>query len=317
MSLRTKLILPFAYLLLGLLMGCTNERLINCDITGEFTFDFIANTDQVDKFPDEVSQIDLYAFDAQGLYVGSFHAEKISDGKTFRLPILLQPGVYSFVVWGGSKDSYVVGEVADTTTINDLIVGKTRFEDARLAIKNEDRVVSDRPDDLFYGILSGVKITNASAHHHISLVKNTNTLNITLKGLDGLLGKALYPDVDLYCLGTNGKLKFDNNVSEQARQIVYIPYTREIDQTDLFVQVTTLNLQTDVQARLVVKHNQIDDLLLNVDLVEQILKLPTVNTDLDLLLNDTYDIVLEFDALLGVSVTINGYVINNSDNEIH
>lgn len=317
MRLRTKLILPFAYLLFGLLMGCTNELLVECEITSEFTFDFRANTDHVDKFPDEVSQIDLYAFDARGLYVGSFHSEKIIDGKTFRVPILLKPGEYSFVAWGGNKDSYLVGEAIDATKINDLIVGQTRFEDARLVIKNEDRIVTERPDDLFYGILSDVTITSGSAHHHISLVKNTNTLNITMKGLDQFQSKALYPNVELYCLGTNGKLKFDNTVSEQARQIIYIPYSREVNGSNLLVNVTTLKLQTDIESRLVVTHGEIDEPLLNVDLVEQILKLPTVNTDMDLLLNDTYDIVIEFDAALGVSVTINGYVVNNSDNEIH
>ena len=309
MSLNIKTIKFVTLFFLGvLLLGCTKEDLSQCHNIFNLKFEYTNNADEIDKFAQDVDEVQVYVFNADGSYVDSYHGF-INGLHTFQFPIELPYGTYDFVVWGGVPNSYTISNLSS-------------YENAKLAIHPKDSIIDFALADLFHGELNNIKLTptHKDSLPNISLIKNSNILNLTIKGVDLLPNSSRNNDLEnrltISCQSKNGTHNFDNSIEPNAPLIHYTPYEQTTTSNTLRASIKTMRLLTNMKATLVVHdtHTQTD--LFNKDLIDLLLLLPTINNDSDLDKYDTHNIEITIDAHLGVSVNINGYVVEGSESEI-
>ncbi|MEG0498846.1 MAG: FimB/Mfa2 family fimbrial subunit [Alistipes sp.] len=271
------------------------------------TFGFTKNEENTDKFPSEVKALEVYAFNTEGIYAANFKIANINHGTTpFTMPISLPLGEYTFVVWGGTMNTYTI---KSNKTGKELEIGTSNFTEAQLAIKQQGTVIDYPLDDLYYGRADHVNLTQQELGTHFNLTKNTHLLNITLRGVDA-------PHTDVSCTASNGQFNFDNSLSESASMIQYKPFERKENTEELVAKFSILRLLSDSDCRLKVRNTATNEELYNENLVKQILKLPNINSDDDLDRHGNYNIVISINPYVGVTVSINGYIVTESGHDI-
>ncbi|MDR2040000.1 MAG: FimB/Mfa2 family fimbrial subunit [Bacteroidales bacterium] len=296
------------------LPGCIKEDLADCpvdqDISHYLTFEYTKNTDFVDKFADAVATLDVFVFDSDGILTGILSEEgtPLKNGN-YRMILDLPDGTYTFIIWGGSRKSYQISQATDHYR---SMIGSARLDQLRLALNNN--CTFENTDDLFHGIAQNVFIhSEQSSHTHISLTKNTNIINAKVYGISNLANAG--NSMDVICSAANGELNFDNSISNPESLIQYIPVQTET-KGELKVGFKTLRLLTGMKSAFTIRNTNSNEEIFNHSLIELIKLLPDIHTDEDLDRNDVYDVEIYFDTNLSASVTINGYLVISSDQEI-
>lgn len=294
-----------------LLFGCIKEDLVSCSYTHYLTFEYTKNIEHIDKFPTSVNKLDVYVFDSNGKFVKHLtdQGEPLASG-AYKMPVDLPSGEYTFVVWGGLQNCFTVFNGQEPESISDL--GSSFFENLKLGLTNKTTIV-----DLFHGMARRVVLGSTSTTTHISLTKNTKTIYVTIKGLQNLYSNPDdYDSIELICDIANGELTFDNSISKPDELIQYIPISRIAEGEDLKFTIKTLRLLTNMQSMLSIKNTATAAAISSRSLVDLLLLLPNISSDEDFDINDEYDIVISIDANLGVSITVNGYLVVSSDLEV-
>lgn len=282
------------------LWACTKENLSDCGrLNIQFRYD--KNTEGIDKFPSEIDKINLYVFDANGIFIGEYTDEGSHLDANYKMFLPLKPGIYHIIVWGNLRDDFEV---------KPLQVGVSTFEDAKLRIKREtDDNISKTIEPLFHGALYQLNVNPLGNQTHIvSMIKNTNTIRVKFLNFPPEENPSTEkPSYTCRITDTNGTYKFDNSLANN-HLLQYIP--RIYSQDTLTYEFTTVRLFQESPARIIVEKRIggiVVEEVINQSLIGILLKHPYIQTQDDLDIQDMYNLEVKFGT--SIIISVNDWVI--------
>jgi hypothetical protein len=292
---------------IGLLtQGCVADDLSVCGIS--MYFKYTRNIDGIDKFSSSINKINLYVFDADGLFIEEYSEERDSLPPSFSIFLNLTPGVYDFIAWGNLGDDYEYPVFEK---------GVTRLSEVQLSLRRDpENTVNNLPAPLYHGGIYRREIIatelQVSQTLSIDMIKDTKEIKVTASGL-AMQDPTKASDLEYGCAITsiNGDYRFDNSITGDAR-LQYIPQETVGTEHQLISDFVIMRELSDrsTASRLIVNRNSADDggpaeELINVDLVPILLALAQ-EQDLDLV--DRFNIELFFDFTHAtVSINLPGW----------
>lgn len=305
------------------MQSCIKEDTSGCHFGVNVTYVYVKNPSGTNKFDSQVNKIILYIFDKDNLYVGNVTEQggQLTNDYVQSVP-LPQEGVYNFVAWGagpGYGDYEIVQKTANGCDKN-FIVGVTRLSDMRMrVVEGKKGVIDTEINNLFFGSLHKVHVKSGSAYMpiKIDLMKNTNTINLSMTGF-GLAKTSLAASIkyDVTISTTGGVYNFDNTVDKpSSSQYLYRHYKFQVDGETLTHTLKTLQLLTWRKMMLSITETETGQVVLSpTDVVAMIMKNPAYGTQDDLDREDTYRITITKD--IEVTIDINGWKIIDTGIEI-
>lgn len=312
-------------LLAGLcfIQGCIKEDSSGCNLGVKIRYVYFKNPSGTNRFGAEVNKIILYIFDKDNLYVGNViePGPQLTNDYVQSVP-LPKEGVYSFVAWGGgsgSGDYEIVQKTANGFDKN-LIVGVTKLSDIRMrVVEDKNGVIDTEINSLFFGSLHQVDVKMGSVYMpiEIDLMKNTNTINLSMTGfMPAQTTFAASNNYDVIITTMGGVYNFDNTVDKlSSSSYVYRHYKFQVDAETLTHTLKTLQLLTWREMFLSVTETETGSIVLApTNVVAMIMSNPAYKTQDELDREDTFNIVFTKDT--GITININGWEIIDTDIEI-
>ena len=326
---------------LVLLTGCLKENEDGCP-TGnlELPFTYTINTDSKDHLKEQIGLINLYIFDdATGLLVKIVQVfqEQLIRG-VFRTE--LPAGQYSFVAWSiGGRDmtegGYMPVEMTDEASdnyITTVTIGQTTIDKFRVRMRTTDSGLGYKiPEtknltDLFHASAKGVVVTGEEQTIAFDFTKNTNILKVRIEGMEYLLSRVTSP-VTVYAMGTDDRYDVNNKALTSASVRYEQPHIFNADnsvETNIKVLKLDKVLHTTNPIMLHLTRNDSGgEFMTPIDVLASILALVDENGNLiyrtqeDLDRHGSYEFLIKIDYNLKVTVTINGFEIEDTTGEIN
>ncbi len=185
------------------------------------------NMKYADAFAHEVSTITLYLLDSDGTVVwhntesGAALAEE-----GYAMDVDIAPGTYSLLAWGGTSDygSFTFGSSASKTELTCTL--NRQYDD------NGNAYVDTDLDGLYHGYVSDVTFSDypGSYTYSVPLVKNTNSIKVTLQQMSGDM-----PDASKFTFSitdSNGRMDWDNSLLPDEN-ITYYAWHVEKGEADM------------------------------------------------------------------------------------
>ena len=317
-----------------LLSGCTKEDESDCVGNMNLTFRFTRNGQ--DNFGPQVPSLSVFVFDEAGIYLGRWDEwdnGKFSADYIMSLPLL--PGKYSFVAWGGLKaPGYYLCSTGQTqSNATDPVIGRTHIDDMLLRLSgNHSNEVTFIPTTQFHGeSLSQTVIAGQANEITINLTKNSKEIRVTVLGLSESLERmAVRDDEDPFSLinmrltAPNGGYDFHNRIEYNSTIMTYVEQNRHIGtDNSLISSFHTLQLklkdknQNNIPYEFTIWNRQFGSAFHTADLLhDYINKVSAYDTQSEIDEEDFFDVVIDLGANLGVSVTVNGWKIDTSNNTL-
>ncbi len=305
--------------ILTFISSCIRDGVEECQLedrslTVSFTYD--RNTRAFITFNmDEVKKAVLYIYDDKDDYVTEWSLENPVFNKEYDTGLILDPGQYSMVVWFNPDAPYQV----ITESLGQ--VGKTcRSESQLMLIVPDDGCIRDILPPLLHGSIFNAGIEKGTGNAFaIPMSLNNNIINLTVNGLP--VNDDIY---EFTVSDNNGHYTFDNDFVDcdhfnYVATMKFPVSTKAATNNILNASLTVLKLAGDRSARITLENQTTGQQLYPVydgqtdDLIDLILK---VNPENDFKQTNIYNITLDFNADLTVSITINGWRLKESGNEI-
>ena len=264
---------------------------------------------------DEVHSAHIYFFDEKGVYVASWVLRDPDLSKTYDFELETLPGKYEFVVWFNQQDPYYT-----LPTYENFTAGQTRKQEAQLGLSlPSDKFVRTTIPHLLHGKLAGAVITGSGEHHFtIPVSQYSNTVKLTVKGLPANTETYGFSITD-----NNGVYDYDcSHVSCETFQYTTTCASRPVrsmtNELEAFLNILRLGYDRSPKLRVFSETTgreiypaatgQPDDL---VDLIR---KHYPAGIDFDL--RHYYEITLEYDTDLNITVDIDVWGETKDDYEI-
>lgn len=302
------------FLLVALLCGCDvlHDDLSRCDLFLKFRYDY--NLSYEDWFTRQVDEVQVFIFDKEGNYI-----QKLTESgpalaaPNYRMQIPYEMKEYMMVVWAGrTEEDYHVPELAIGDPIEKLIL---QYEPKNnLSAHKIAPLWHSGPHKMTFPEEEGTLQT-------VSLVRNTNDVNISISSTSGTLPVTNF---DITLKGANGGYDHKNNFLEEIPEITYIPSGSDATQQSPTAQLYTMRLIEGSPTLLSVTEKSSGKKIQiggnnEIDLTEWLLKEKPVGMNPQEYLDRRYiwDIALSYDAqtYMAVSIIINGwtYWFHNTD----
>lgn len=319
----------FTWVLAPLIVGCVNEDLSDCpDGVYSVAFEYVNHTDaqHADRFSMDVQRIDLYVFDAAGIFVKCITREGTPFPGDFHLEPELAGGDYTLVAWGNLSD--------EVTIQPGFISGQTRLEEALLVLNTaEDKSISKKMRPVFHAIREVNVDDSTDKTDILSFTKNENQLGLTVKWFE----KSGIPCIHRCAEGVRVRVvapkgatyKFDNSVVASGNEIIYYPY--EGAYNDVWNEwegsFSLMRLVEGEKLPLIVERQMPDGTLKELyrtDLIELVRRHPYTRSQVDLDREDMYDIEISLvddldgdtDTFMQAAITVEGWKIILQDTGI-
>lgn len=306
-----------------MMQSCIKEDTSDCNVGVDVTYAYTKNPSGTNQFGSAVNKIVLYIFDKDNLYVGNIVVQGSPLTNDYVQNVSLpEAGVYTFVAWcagSGSGDYEIVQKTAGGFDKN-FIVGTTKLSDMRMrVVEAKHGTIDTEINDLFFGSQHKVEVSAGSAYTpvKIDLIKNTNTINLSMSGFapeqTARTASANY-EVTISTMG--GVYNFDNTVDKSSSsEYTYKQYRFQADGETLTHSLKTLRLLTWREMMLSITETKSGDVILApTNTVAMIMQNPSYTTQDDLDREDTYNIFIKKDV--DVTITVNGWEIIDTDIEI-
>ena len=208
----------------------------DCSVKYRVKFVYDMNLKWANAFPSEVKSVNLYAFDAEGVFYKEFKAsgEALADPDFF-IELDIPAGDYQLVAWCGLVNQGAREESFDVTQ---PVVGVTRLDDFICSLNttatraDEEGPVSDsRLYFLYHGNMS-VNLPDTqdgeTYYYTMPLVKDTNHIRIILQELAST--EDMVPsDYDITIESANGLMAYNNDLLPSP-VITYKPWSQVQDE---------------------------------------------------------------------------------------
>lgn len=309
---RISFSLLIAFILL--LQGCIKEDLSTCKSELLLSFRYTLNDQYTNLFGLEMSKVTVYVFDNKGRYVGRFSEQGNQLTNEYVMHIPLPEGTYSVVAYGGEFGTYSAGELdRQLHTLNETLrKGVTDINDFRAELKNmkgsEDYLYPiGTPDDLYAGLTTHAASTMSNkVVIPVELIKDTKKIKVKISGTDYLSGA---PEV--YITALNGRYLFDNNIDSNHGTFKYTPIHSVQPPNRLEVDLRMMRLVLGQTPRLMIRNSATSEVIYNENMIDQILLTRKYTSQEDLDREDEFLFEIVIDSNIEISVSINGWKINN------
>lgn len=224
--------------LLLFLTGCNSVYDYEGDCSANYRLQFVDDVklNFSDAFNQEVNSITVFAFDEDSTLVWRTQESGSAlhpVGDTYSMDIsTLPPGTYHLVAWGGLEGN-------TSFSIPEVTLGVSKLEDLTCTlnrISGNDGVDLVNTDlaPLFHGMVD-VTIPQESKEGTytttMTLLKNTNKVNIVLQQLNG---ESLYADdYEFIIEAGNGHLNHDNTLLNDEARFIYTPWNEQSGTADV------------------------------------------------------------------------------------
>lgn len=310
-----------AVILFGILISC-NLRLDLPPCPIYVGFDYNYNMAFKNLFDKQVKQVNLYVFDEEGKFVGTYTEQREEVlPEDFRMKLDLLPGKYKFLVWGGLDNFY--GHIA-------LTPGVSTLKDMMLMVnQNRSTIINKELSPLFYGFLDDVEVVGDYQKEVIvPLMKNTNIIRLVMKGVGPNAPEIDVNDYTFQLFSANGKYDYQNNFLPDE-ELSFEPYhTENHPQVGAIIELNTLRLfEKGLNYRLLIKEkNNPNNVLLDVNIIDylastNIQMYKTMATQEYLDRQDVFSIIFFFNqpvtaqAFLMVDVMMNEWFVRQQEIE--
>jgi hypothetical protein len=249
----------------------------------------------------DISGARVWAFDAEGKMVSFVPAEQNADGR-YEAWMNLPSGIYNFVAWTGNGTVY---KVADTSGVMDEMV--LYFD------HSYDAAITETIPDLLYGNVNG-RVVKTAVNNEIVLEMDPDTynINVTAKGLDR---DSDIWEVSIYKKGTH--FLFDHNLFLDDGVFRHLRSGVLTDDGRFDASIRIVAPGADGDPQLILRNATTGEMRYDRSLVETIIDAYAANRQtVDFEHTYTYDIVLTFDASLGITVSVNGWEYNTEPTDL-
>lgn len=207
----------------------------DCEVVHKIRFVYNLNLKWADAFPSEVNSVNLYVFDANGVFVKTFlgRGEALSQ-PDYYMVLDLPAGDYKLVAWCGLDDenaeekSFMEPQpVAGVTTIEELTCRLNT--QSNLAGDDAETMYSSKQLHFLYHGYMDISITDNQDGkediHTMHLTKDTNHIRIILQELSN--DEGLNPDdYSISIEAANGYMGYNNELLGNSI-VKYIPWNQE------------------------------------------------------------------------------------------
>lgn len=301
-------------ILASMVSSCIRDDLSDCPPKlHSFQVVFTYDTPQGERSfdPAELKVAYLYIFDKNGDYIKTIPFQNPELYRNYPLNIELPPDKYEFIVWFNQSEIFDVASYNSNEKISNPL---NHLDILRLDIPVEGYITSAIPL-ILYGNIENVPISgDISQIVAIPLEQNTNTINVTVKGLPKT-GHTYFNTIT----DRNGNETFLNKPAPGKDFSYVAPMSLKGEIPDLFSSLRVLKLYKENRPRLVLwDETEKRDLYpgnsgLPNDLIKLILdKYPNV----DFKTTHTFDIILIYDTDMNVKVDIQYWSDHDTDYEI-
>lgn len=202
----------------------------DCEVTYNIRFVYDMNLKWANAFPSEVTSINLYAFNEEGIFVKEFtdSGEALSD-PTYSMQLNLEPGDYTLIGWFGLNNGF--NEV-ESFKVTPPQPGVTTLDDLKCSLITKfDSHFSNYQDTmlnfLYHGQLE-VSLPDSEDgtdyYYTMYLTKDTNHIRIILQQLSA--NNMSPEDYDFKIEAIDGELAYDNSILGNE-SITYLPWNKQ------------------------------------------------------------------------------------------
>ena len=246
------------------------DSLPPCECRVHFVYDY--NMKFADAFQHEVTKAALFICDERGNFLQRRDIEG-SELKANDIVLNLDPGTYQLLTWAGLDDrSYEWPELTPSTSDIEEIRVKT--------LRTADGTQPNELEPLWHALDTLTVTGTRHEDKEISLAKNTNKVRIVLQDDNG--GSMNAEDFTFQITADNGFMDYDNSLLPDP-VITYLPYYQEsvdvgegtendmvngkpANQYVAVAEMNTMRLMAGRNYRLIVRHKDVVNDVLNVNL---------------------------------------------------
>ena len=306
--------------LVCLITSCTEENLDKCIPGVTVNYYYTYNKQDKNLFGKEVHELSILAFDENEKFRYIFHitdSASLHNNNSIYLP--LPAGNWTILTWGGYMDHYLFGEVSskNNNELSDLIARETKLSDFRLALHTSpsdseaDIETQSFISNLYYGNATRVTTyTNRLTSASIPMIKNTNDINIRIKGIHGI--ETLGPDeFKSYIKMSNHRYDSENENQSGDKKLMYLRNCL-IENNTVTSRLRVLRLEAnDTHSYLCIESKHLPNGGIKIPLIKTILENPQYNSQSDLDKEDEYvfEFLVNYD--LSIDITINDWIIKD------
>lgn len=276
----------------------------------EFKYDY--NMFYQNLFAEQCNKIELFIFNDKGILVERIAEEgnRLKD-INYKMPVRLNDGAYTFMAWGGHKDSY---------SLHSAVIGATSITEMTLRLNSIDNHSKKKLEPLWNGTPISVSVRNGHGGiETINLIKNTKHLNITLHSKNESFNAE---DVAIEVKCANGSYLYDNSKADDT-EIIYSPFQAE-NKTELEASfaIDLLRLVKGDKAMLSIIDKKTGKSMLptdDIDLIDLLLKtIPYGMSAQEYLDREAiWDFSLYTkESFIAIMIQINGWTVWSQDNEL-
>ena len=253
-----------------------DDSLEPCEYRLRLVYDY--NMKFADAFGHEVTKAALFICDNKGNFIRRQDIEG-AELKANDIAMDLKPGTYQVLTWAGLDDS--------SYQWPELTPGSSTIEEIRVkTLREADATQPNELTPLWHALDTLVVTGDRHEEKEISLAKNTNKLRVVLQDTEGYSMDVR--DFSFRIVADNGYMDYDNALLDDPA-ITYLPYHTEsvdiaagADDDDLIngkpanqyvavAELNTMRLMAGENYRLIVRHKDWEDDVLNVNLNQYLL----------------------------------------------
>lgn len=305
------------------LLSCVKDGKPACD--SQIKFVFRHNLLNVDAFHTQASEVELFLFDANDIFVTKLSGV-VPDGltdNTYRMPLPYDyTNVTKMVAWSGLNDNHYV--------IPRMTEGVSTIEDLKVVLSAEpDSEIDNDFDPLLWGykeIPGGIRYSNETIE--VPMMKNTNSMRVVLAPVPAKEFSIDVDDFKFVFSSPNGSYDHNNDCFDGIQR-AYIPHFADnmpasrAEITTGVVEISTARLREENMNNMQIIHVPTGQAILDTDMTEFLKKLQLAqhgNYEFQEYLDreDHYGVVIFLDRInegggeysyFSSSISINGWII--------
>lgn len=227
-----------------------NDDLSDCPSGTWLKISYTYNMLDVDAASTQVNSLTILAFDKNDQYVDRVDIDSITLHQGYYMVKVPFPeGTYRLLIWGGVSDPMY--------RLPNLKAGQTDRKSLNISLACDDKNQSDKKlDDLFYGSLDNITISQEYQVVTAHLVKDTNYFSCILQDEANVPLRA--EDFSFTLESANGIIDY-TNTPIGTTPVCYLPYEKEAtvisEQTPVVhAKLNTLRIMKGDQTTLSIKH---------------------------------------------------------------
>lgn len=293
---------------------CIREDLSECNSELILRFRYTLNTQNQNLFETNVSNVNVYLFDADNKYIGLYKSSKAMSNQDL-MRIELPEGKYSAVVLGANYNTYKVGEIDNTSNsiATELIKGETDINNFRLELLTQASsdgylYPSSKPDHIYMGsVYSVASLPNNEAIVDVDLIKLTKDIVVNVINTNELPTKSY--EYDATIKNQNGRYDH-HSITDNTHGVVKYNINEYVQSKDtLSMKTRVMRLMVDDTPTLDIINTASSQTLYSKNMIDLIMLTNKYKTQEDIDREDQFEFnILMYKDIL-MSVTVNGWVV--------